>query len=78
MPRPGCDCNAFSGPTPAPPSTARRSIGSSPAEPASRWPSEGCREFASDAEPGNQASAAAHGAVGFTEVGLVRCFRKDL
>ena len=39
---------------------------------------QGCREFASDAEPGNQVSAAAHRAVGFVEVGLVRCFRKDL
>jgi aminoglycoside 6'-N-acetyltransferase I len=39
---------------------------------------QGCREFASDAEPGNQASARAHRALGFVEVGLVRCFRKDL
>jgi aminoglycoside 6'-N-acetyltransferase I len=40
--------------------------------------SQGCREFASDTEPGNDVSAAAHRALGFTEVGLVRCFRKDL
>ncbi|MGD2134707.1 MAG: GNAT family N-acetyltransferase [Gemmatimonadales bacterium] len=37
-----------------------------------------CTEFASDAHPGNAASAAAHHAAGFTEVGLIRCFRKDL
>jgi aminoglycoside 6'-N-acetyltransferase I len=39
---------------------------------------QGCREFASDAEPDNDVSAAAHHAVGFVEVGLVRCFRKEL
>jgi aminoglycoside 6'-N-acetyltransferase I len=40
--------------------------------------SQGCVEFASDAELTNDASAAAHKALGFTEVGQVRCFRKDL
>jgi aminoglycoside 6'-N-acetyltransferase I len=40
--------------------------------------SAGCREFASDAEAENEESAAAHRALGFTEVGLIRCFRKDL
>jgi aminoglycoside 6'-N-acetyltransferase I len=39
---------------------------------------QGCSEFASDAEADNAVSAAAHRALGFTEVGLVRCFRKDL
>lgn len=39
---------------------------------------QGCSEFASDADPENHVSRAAHGAVGFDEVGLVRCFRKDL
>lgn len=38
----------------------------------------GCVEFASDAEADNDASAAAHRALGFAEVGLIRCFRKDL
>jgi len=38
----------------------------------------GCREFASDAHAGNEVSTAAHRALGFAEVGLVRCFRKDL
>jgi aminoglycoside 6'-N-acetyltransferase I len=39
---------------------------------------QGCTEFASDAEADDHASAAAHRALGFAEVGLVRCFRKDL
>jgi aminoglycoside 6'-N-acetyltransferase I len=39
---------------------------------------QGCRELASDAQPDNDGSAAAHRALGFAEVGLVRCFRKDL
>src|SRR6267143_6868942 len=37
--------------------------------------SQGCSEFASDAQPDNAGSAAAHRALGFTEVGLIRCFR---
>ena len=41
-----------------------------------RW--QGCTEFASAALADNDVSAAAHRAVGFTEAGLVRCFRKDL
>lgn len=40
--------------------------------------SQGCAEFASDAEATNELSATAHRALGFTDVGLVRCFRKDL
>ncbi len=39
---------------------------------------EGCREFASDTEYDNLASAAAHEALGFAEVETLRCFRKDL
>lgn len=39
---------------------------------------EGCREFAADARPDNEVSAAAHRALGFVEAGLVGCFRKDL
>lgn len=38
----------------------------------------GCIEFASDAQPESTGSALAHRAVGFADVGLVRCFRKDL
>jgi aminoglycoside 6'-N-acetyltransferase I len=40
--------------------------------------SQGCTEFASDAEADNEESALAHRALGFEDVGLVRCFRKDL
>jgi aminoglycoside 6'-N-acetyltransferase I len=39
---------------------------------------KGCSEFASDAVADNESSAVAHRALGFTDVGLVRCFRKDL
>lgn len=39
---------------------------------------QGCTEFASDAEPDNEVSRRAHAAVGFEEVGLVRCFRKQI
>jgi len=39
---------------------------------------QGCRELASDAEPDNEVSAAAHRALRFEDVGLVRCFRKEL
>lgn len=39
---------------------------------------QGCREFASDTQVDNAARAAAHRALGFTEVAVVRCFRKNL
>lgn len=39
---------------------------------------QGCTEFASDAEAENQVSIEAHQALGFEDVGLIRCFRKDL
>ncbi len=39
---------------------------------------QGCRQFASDMQPDNKVSAIAHRALGFRDVGLVRCFRKDL
>ena len=38
----------------------------------------GCREFASDAVANNAVSAAAHRALGFEEVVVLRCFRKSL
>lgn len=40
--------------------------------------SQGCTEFASDTDPDNEISASAHRALGFTDVGLVRCFMKRL
>lgn len=39
---------------------------------------QGCVEFASDADADNRGSAMAHRALGFADVGLIRCFRKDL
>jgi aminoglycoside 6'-N-acetyltransferase I len=39
---------------------------------------QGCSEFASDAAPENDVSIRAHGALGFTDAGLVRCFHKNL
>lgn len=57
----------------------RRGVGRVLVEAAEEWGRRhGCRELASDAEADNVVSAAAHRALGFTEVGLVRCFRKDL
>ena len=40
--------------------------------------SQGCTEFASDADLQNEQSARAHAACGFVEVGRLRCFRKPL
>jgi aminoglycoside 6'-N-acetyltransferase I len=40
--------------------------------------SQGCSEFASDVEPDDENSTAAHLALGFSDVGMIRCFRKDL
>lgn len=43
------------------------------------WARElGCTEFASDALADNAVSAEAHRALGFDEVEVIRCFRKDL
>ncbi len=56
-----------------------RGIGKALVEAAENWGrTQGCLEFASDADPDNEVSRMAHRAVGFAEVGLVRCFRKDL
>jgi aminoglycoside 6'-N-acetyltransferase I len=40
--------------------------------------SQGCAEFASDTDPENEISSSAHSALGFTDLGLVRCFMKRL
>ena len=40
--------------------------------------SQGCAEFASDTSPDNDVSSSAHRALGFVDVGLVRCFKKNL
>ena len=57
----------------------RRGVGRQLVTAAEAWArSQGCVEFASDAEADNDSSAAAHRALGFAEAGLIRCFRKDL
>jgi aminoglycoside 6'-N-acetyltransferase I len=40
--------------------------------------SQGCTELGSDAEVDNTVSAEAHRAVGFTETGIIRCFKKSV
>ena len=61
------------------PEARRGGVGRALVEASEHWArAQGCTEFASDAEPSNELSAAAHRALGFTDVGLVRCFRKDL
>jgi len=39
---------------------------------------QGCTEFASDPAPDKDVSRVAHPALGFDDVGLVRCFRKEI
>lgn len=61
------------------PEARRQGVGRALVAAAEDWArAQGCTEFASDAQVRNDASAAAHRAAGFVEVGLVRCFRKDL
>jgi aminoglycoside 6'-N-acetyltransferase I len=56
-----------------------RGVGRALVAAAEAWArSMGCREFASDTELDNTASAAAHRALGFEEVEIIRCFRKSL
>jgi len=61
------------------PEARHRGVGRKLVAAAEAWArSVGCTEFASDAEADNESSAAAHRALGFEDVGLIRCFRKDL
>jgi aminoglycoside 6'-N-acetyltransferase I len=61
------------------PGARQRGVGAALVAAAEDWGrSQGCTEFASDAEADNEVSAAAHLALGFEEVGLIRCFRKAL
>jgi aminoglycoside 6'-N-acetyltransferase I len=61
------------------PEARRRGIGRRLVTAGEEWArSAGCVEFGSDAEAGNELGTAAHRALGFEEVGLIRCFRKDL
>src|SRR5215218_6326359 len=57
----------------------RRGVGAALLGAVERWGhSQGCTELASDADIDNARSAAAHVALGFTEVSRVICFRKPL
>lgn len=61
------------------PAARRQGVGRTLVEAAERWArAQGCSEFASDTHPTNSVSVAVHRAVGFTDAGLVQCYRKDL
>jgi aminoglycoside 6'-N-acetyltransferase I len=61
------------------PEFRRRGIARALVAAAEEWAtSRGCTEFASDTQVDNEISAAAHLECGFAEVGVMRCFRKDL
>jgi aminoglycoside 6'-N-acetyltransferase I len=61
------------------PEARKRGVGRALVVAAEAWArSQGCTEFASDAELANDVSMAAHKAVGFVEVGQIRCFRREL
>jgi aminoglycoside 6'-N-acetyltransferase I len=61
------------------PEARRRGIGRRLVAAGEEWArAAGCTEFGSDAEADNELGAVAHRRLGFEEVGLIRCFRKDL
>ena len=61
------------------PEARRRGVGRALVAAAEEWArGQGCTEFASDALLENDASAAAHRALGFEETVQIRCFRKEL
>jgi aminoglycoside 6'-N-acetyltransferase I len=61
------------------PHARRRGIGRALVRAAEVWArSQGCSEFGSDAEIANEASAAAHRALGFAETAQIRTFLKRL
>lgn len=61
------------------PDARHRGVGRRLIEAAEDWGRrQGCGELASDTTLDNTVSAAAHGAAGFEDAGIVRCFRKGL
>ncbi|MCZ6916426.1 MAG: GNAT family N-acetyltransferase, partial [Gemmatimonadetes bacterium] len=61
------------------PDARGRGVGRALIEAAEDWArGQGCTELASDAQSKNVVSAATHEALGFSEVGQIRCFRKVL
>jgi aminoglycoside 6'-N-acetyltransferase I len=61
------------------PAARRRGVGRALVEAAEDWGrARGCKEFGSDTQADNDGSAAAHRALGFEEVCVVRAFGKDL
>lgn len=61
------------------PEARRRGVGRALILAAEGWGrSQACVEFASDTQPDNRISGAAHLALGFEDAGLVRCFRKRI
>jgi aminoglycoside 6'-N-acetyltransferase I len=57
----------------------RTGVGAALVRAAETWAGEqGCTEFASDALANNDVSAAAHKALGFEEVEVIRCFMKKV
>lgn len=61
------------------PACRRRGFGKALVAAAEQWGvAQGCVELASDAYADNELSLLAHRACGFGEVGVIRCFRKEL
>lgn len=61
------------------PEARGRGVGRALIEAAEDWAREqGCTELASDSQLDNTASVAVHRALGFSEIGQIRCFRKAL
>ena len=61
------------------PEARRQGVGRALVEAAEKWArANGCKEFASDTQPENTLGIAAHRAIGFTDVGRIQCYRKEL
>jgi aminoglycoside 6'-N-acetyltransferase I len=60
-------------------SARRTGVGAALVKASEDWArAQGCSELASDADPDNHGSLAAHKALGFEEVGRAVCFRKPV